>query len=218
MPLCSSHWFSGWGQCCLRVQRFSPLHQTHPKSGSAFRHKPQLPRWASHLYRWTRGKKREDQEMIKVLQMNNGKTRKVNQCVFISVNCVKCKLKCTYGLRRDDHPKHNISHLLSIVLFKCAKTYLSFWVICICVSTTPSQFLYSVEVFLIILFGFCSSCSKNVTYIHGNRPLAILFLIVVRRVHVWPVDQMMIREPNPPHSQQQGDVRANISGWTFSLC
>lgn len=53
MPLCSSHWFSGWGQCCFRVQRFSPLHQTHPNSGSAFRHKPQLPRWASHLYRWT---------------------------------------------------------------------------------------------------------------------------------------------------------------------
>lgn len=63
IPLCSSHWFSGWGQCCLRVQRFSPLHQTHPNSGSAFRHKPQLPRWASHLYRWTvqeRGKKQRE--------------------------------------------------------------------------------------------------------------------------------------------------------------
>lgn len=107
MPLCSNHWFSGWGQCCLRVQRFSPLHHTHPNSGSAFRHKPQLPRWASHLYKWTvqeggkkpreRGKenqwegkgrengnrKREKELRIQVNSICTNDYRTANACKFI---------------------------------------------------------------------------------------------------------------------------------------
>lgn len=51
----SSHWLSWAGQCCFSVHWFCPSHQPHSKSGSAFRHRPQLSRMAPHLYRWTAG-------------------------------------------------------------------------------------------------------------------------------------------------------------------
>lgn len=229
MPLCCSHWFSGWGQCCLRVQRFSPLHQTHPNSGSAFRHKPQLPLWASHLYRWTAHEGR-------MMAQEGRKRRKRDEQTSVQMIT---ELRMHVKLSREWASKMMDKHTQLTTIW-VVYSYRSVSVSrCLNMQTTNSKFwkrhlLISLSHYLSIyhhlcthplslsLWGshtaascLCSPTTRLTYHLHGNEP-TIFFLIVIGgmcdlSIKWWPGSCLLHRQTKVGGGQTRTLLKAPSS-------